>query len=198
MEISIKDGQMNCTKPIKIAFIGPSGSGKSTASKLARDYFEKEMPSYWVCECNVAEPLHIMQRKIYGVMGIESRSQDGELLQYLAAKFENELGPKYIEKVDNIVSAYQGKVVCINSDSRNNSYKYLKENGFIFVRIGTDNNVIAGRLPNRKDITIADSKNSVEGIGQIESDHVISNNGTLGELNEHIRKLLIKKKIPSL
>jgi|APSaa5957512622_1039677.scaffolds.fasta_scaffold89475_2 hypothetical protein len=198
----IKDGLMNCTKPIpiKIAFVGPSGSGKSTASTLAKAYLEKEMPLYWICECNVAKPLHLMQRKIYEVMGvidIKSRNQDGELLQYLAAKFEKELGPKYIEEVDNIVSAYQGKVVCINSDCRNNSYKYLKENGFIFVRIGTDDNIIAERLPNRKDITKADSKKSVEGIDQIEIDHLISNNGTLGELNSSV-KLLIKKIIPTL
>jgi hypothetical protein len=138
-----------------------------------------------------------MQRRIYEIMDIESRSQDGELLQYLAAKFEKELGPKYIEKVDSIVYAYQGRVICLNSDCRNNSYKYLKESGFIFVRIGTDDNIIAERLPNRNDITIADSKNSVEGIDQIEIDHLISNNGTLGELNRSV-KLLIKKIIPTL
>jgi len=196
-----RDGLMNYTKPkpkpIKIAFIGPSGSGKSSASKLAKAYLEYEGTSYWVWECNIAKPLHTMQRRIYEIMDIESRSQDGELLQYLAAKFEKELGPKYIEKVDSIVYAYQGRVICLNSDCRNNSYKYLKESGFIFVRIGTDDNIIAERLPNRNDITIADSKNSVEGIDQIEIDHLISNNGTLGELNRSV-KLLIKKIIPTL
>ncbi|MBT6052428.1 MAG: hypothetical protein HOG49_36970 [Candidatus Scalindua sp.] len=125
-------------------------------------------------------------------------SQDGELLQYLAEKFEKDLGPKCVDRVRKFVYAYQGKVICVNSDCRNNAYKCLKDNGFVFVRIQTDPSIRSSRLSKRGDITIANNSNSVEGIDQIEANYTIFNDGTLDSLNEHIRDLLIKKIIPSL
>jgi len=198
MEIYIRGGRMNSIKPVKISFFGPSGSGKSTASQCSRKIFGELLPIYWFKECDVAEPLHIIQNHIYREMGIKSMSQDGELLQYLAEKFEKDLGPKCVDRVRKFVYAYQGKVICVNSDCRNNAYKCLKDNGFVFVRIQTDPFIRASRLSERGDITIANNSNSVEGIDQIEANYTIFNDGTLDSLNEHIRDLLIKKIIPSL
>jgi len=183
------------TKPIKISFFGPSGSGKSTASQLSRKIFSKLLPSHWFKKCDVAEPLHLIQNYIYDKMGIQNLSQDGELLQFLAKRFEDNLGHKCIDKVKDVVHTYQGKVICVNSDCRNNAYKYLKDNGFIFIKIETKPSMRGERVVERGDITIADKKSRVESTNKIEADYVISNNGSLPQfkssLEEVIKKIIV-------
>jgi len=192
MVIYTKDGQVNYTKPIKVSFFGPSGSGKSTASQLSREIFNKLLPMYWFKKCDVAEPLHLIQNYIYDKMGSKSSSQDGKLLQFLAKQFESDLGPKCIEKVQNIVHNYQGKVVCMNADCRNNAYKCLKDNGFIFVKIETEPTIRSGRVVDRGDITIADCHNKVENIEEIGADYIISNNGSLSQFETSIEDVIKK------
>ena len=194
METYIKGLPMSYTKPIKISFFGPSGSGKSTASKLSREIFSELLPMYWFKRCDVAEPLHLIQAYIYDKMGSKSSSQDGKLLQFLAKQFEDNLGPKCINKVRDIVHNYQGKVICINADCRNNAYKDLKENGFIFVKIQTKPFIRSERVVERGDMTIADQKKRVESTNKIEADYIISNDGSLSQfknaLEETIKKII--------
>ena len=177
-------------KPIKISFFGPSGSGKSTAANLSEEIFEKLCPQYWFHRCDVASPLHRMQRQVYGILDLECNGQDGELLQFLANKFESHIVNKCVNFVDYLVDFYYGKVICVNSDCRNNAYQKLKDNGFIFVRVKTKPSVINKRLGEREDITKADQENKVEAIDEIKADYSITNNGNMKTLKKNVKETL--------
>jgi len=190
MGISIRGGAINPTKPIKLSFFGPLGSGKSTASHFSRDIFRELLPLYWFKKCNVAEPLYLIQNYVYSTMGVQNPLQDSKFLKYIAKKFEDDLGPRCVRKARGVAYTYQGKVVCVNSDCRNNAYRSLKDDGFIFIKVRAKLSVRSGRIIERGDVTIA-------GIDQIKADYSISNNGSLSQFKISIEKV-IKKIIPKL
>ena len=165
-----------------ISFFGKSGSGKSTAAEMARNYFESvEIKTERI---GVAEPLHEMQKSCYGILGIEIGGQDGELLQFLAKHFEKEMLRNFEERLEALLN-YRGRLVIINHDCRDNAYEVLRRNGFIFVKIVTDDLIRSRRLNERLDVSRGDVSSEL-----IRADYLIENNGTMEELNETLVKIL--------
>ena len=161
-----------------ISFFGKSGSGKSTAAELVREYLDEQ--GIRSEKIGVAQPLHEMQKACYSVLGIEVVGQDGKLLQFLAGHFEKEMLKNFEERLKVILN-YQGRLVIINHDCRDNAYEILRRNGFIFVKIVTDDLNRSLRLDKRLDVSRGDVSSEV-----IKPDYWVDNNGTINELEESL------------
>jgi cytidine deaminase len=181
-------GKMNTPEVVKVCFFGPSGSGKSTCAEISEGIFKRR--NFRVERVNVAQPLHDVQTYSYLRFDLDNTGQDGELLQFLAHHFEAMLGPCFRNRVLKLESKFSGtRLAIINSDCRNNSYSYLRDLNFIFIRVLSDPDTIEKRLGKRGDITLAEKNKSVEQINLIRPDIILDNNGTIGELETRIENL---------
>nr|NQU92150.1 hypothetical protein [Bacteroidota bacterium] len=127
---------MSKRKIVKISLFGPSGSGKSTAAELMVKIIEEKYLKYQVILANVAEPLHFIQDLAYRQFGLSNTGQDRKLLQFLAQHFEQRLGERCVDRIQQLIGLQPASqnLVFVNSDCRNNAYGSLKNTGFIFVK----------------------------------------------------------------
>lgn len=183
------------SKIIKLCFFGPSGSGKSTVADIAKKILIQQ--NYVVKKVNVGEPLHQIQDYIYTTFNLANTGQDGPLLQFIAQRFETSLGPTFLKKIKNIEFINQShSLVIINSDCRNNSYQYLKELGFKFIRVSTSESNIISRLEVRGDVSLAQKNHSVEQTSEIVTDYFLDNNDSVEDLQNKVINLLHNITIP--
>ena len=163
---------------IKICFVAPSEFGKNTAVTILKT-------KYHVLNIKLAEPLYILQDAFYKFINKKMLGeQDGELLQYLGQKIRRE-NPNFIihqfETKLNAVSKFNG--IITNDDCRPPDYEFLKEKGFIFIKIN-------GFKRNRIDHTKSNPNSSLEWQNQILCDYVVDNLGTMQEYQENLFKLM--------
>lgn len=176
-------------KRFKLCFFGPSGSGKSTAADIAQKYLIQQ--NYIVQKVNVGEPLHQIQEYIYSAFNLPNTGQDGSLLQFVAKHFESQLGPHFSKKIQNLeANNYDHPLAIINSDCRDNSYQYLKNLNFKFVRVSASKDNIGLRLQVRGDINLAQKNHSVEQISQIIPDFLVENNESVASLKDKVETLI--------
>lgn len=160
---------------MKICFLAPSGYGKSTAIEILKKYYN-------ITNIKIAQPLYKLQDDFYKTIGIDiGNKQDGELLQFYGCKIRKE-NPMYlintffkeVEKHDGIIT---------NDDCRPYDYQYLKDNGFIFIKIN-------GYSHDRSDHTKADSKLNLEWQNNIPYDYEVINNNTLDKYEEELLRVM--------
>lgn len=176
-------------KRFKICFFGPSGSGKSTAADIAQKYLIQQ--NYLVQKVNVGEPLHQIQEYIYSTFNLSNTGQDGPLLQFVAKHFESQLGPHFSKKIQGLeADNCSYSLAIINSDCRDNSYQYLKNLNFKFIRVLASKDNISLRLQVRGDINLAQKNHSVEQISQIIPDYLVDNNESIISLKDKIETLI--------
>ena len=133
---------------MKICFLAPSGYGKSTAIKILQEHFD-------IKNIKIAEPLYELQSNFYKKLGIEiGDRQDGELLQFYGKKVRKENKKFLLETFKNKLDNTKATIIS-NDDCRPDDYKFLKENGFIFIKIN-------GYKRERNDLTLANSKDKIE------------------------------------
>ena len=183
--------------PLMISFFGPSGSGKSTCRLIAEAYLRDK--GYLTHSLNVAYPLRCIQAYAYDLFELgkqdpsdEDFRQDGKLLGFLAQHFESHLGPMMSKRLD-LVRPHIGEddlVAFINTDCRNNAYKDLKDEGFLFIKLDVFPDILNRRRRSRGDLTPFDYQSSVEAYDQIVAGYVLPNNGTIDSLTEKIQKIL--------
>ncbi len=179
-----------------ISFVGPSGSGKSTCFAYVEKYLSAQ--GFTVLKVNVAHPLRAAQSYCYSIFRKESQDplaedfrQDGALLGFLAAHFEDSLGVLFRERfAEALKGCAAGKVAVVNTDCRNNTYETLRSLGFVFVRISSREDVLAERRLHRGDLTLFDHNASVEAYDRIVCESVIANNGTREDLDKKVEQLL--------
>lgn len=160
---------------MKICFLAPSGYGKSTAIEILKQH-------YSITNIKIGEPLYRLQDNFYKTIGIDiGNRQDGELLQFYGYKIRKEnpiyLINTFLQRVEN----YDG--IITNDDCRPYDYQYLKDNGFIFIKIN-------GYCHDRDDHIKADSKLNLEWQTNIPCDYEISNNSTLDNYEDELLKVM--------
>ena len=161
---------------MKICFLAPSSYGKSTAIEILQKYFNIE-------NIKIAEPLYELQNSFYKKLGIDiGDKQDGELLQFYGKKVRKEDSNFLLNEFKNKVDKVSSDIIT-NDDCRPDDYIFLKEMGFIFVKIN-------GYRRDRNDITLADSKSSIEWQNKIPFDYEINNYGTLEEYEYDLLNLM--------
>lgn len=163
---------------MKICFLAPSSYGKSTAVQLLSKHFD-------IKNIKIGQPLYEMQNNFYNRLGIKIKDkQDGELLQFFGKKVRKEnnmfLLNEFKHKLDNTSAT-----IISNDDCRPDDYEFLKDNGFIFIKIN-------GYKRSREDITIANPKEKIEWQSEIPFDYEINNYGTLEEYESELLKLMNK------
>lgn len=163
---------------IKICFIAPSEYGKNTAVKILKT-------KYRLTNIKIAEPLYKLQRAFYKFIGKKmTGEQDGELLQYLGQKIRKE-NPYFI--INEFEKKLKGKLsfdgIIANDDCRPPDYKFLKNGGFIFVRIN-------GFKRNRIDHTKSNPLSDLEWQKQMPCDYVVDNLGSIQEYEHNLFKLM--------
>lgn len=167
---------------MRICFLAPSSYGKSTAIKLLQKHFD-------IKNIKIADPLYELQSDFYKKLGIEIEDkQDGELLQFYGKKIRKEnsgyLLNEFKTKLDNT-----GATIISNDDCRPDDYKFLKDNGFIFIKIN-------GYKRNRDDVTLANPKEKIEWQSEIPFDYEINNYGTLEEYEDKLLNLMNRLLVP--
>lgn len=161
---------------MKICFLAPSSYGKSTAIEILQKYFD-------IRNIKIAEPLYELQNNFYKKLGIDiGDKQDGELLQFYGKKVRKEDSTFLLNEFKNKVDKINSDIIT-NDDCRPDDYMFLKELGFIFIKIN-------GYRRDRNDITLADSKSSIEWQEQIPFDYEINNYGTLEEYEYELLNLM--------
>jgi len=125
----------------------------------------------------IAAPLYEFQALFYSRLGKSISGQDGELLQFIGEKIEREcpgwLAARFLDEV-----ARHADSIVLNDDCRINSYVYLKQAGFVFVKVATRKAIRESRL--RRDHSALNRKHITEfGFDRFEQNFVIDNNGSL-------------------
>lgn len=166
---------------LKICFLAPSGYGKSTAIKLLSK-------SHKVKNIKIAKPLYDIQTIFYNMLGIDIEDkQDGELLQFLGMKIRKESKYYLLDTFKNKLreSEKDNVEILSNDDCRPMDYDFLKELGFIFVKIN-------GYKRDRDDRTPVDSKNALEWNSEIPFDYEIDNIGDIADYEKELNDLLFR------
>ena len=167
---------------MKICFLAPSSYGKSTAIELLQKHFD-------IKNIKIAAPLYELQSNFYEKLGIEiGDRQDGELLQFYGKKVRKENSQYLLKEFKNKLDSVEATIIS-NDDCRPDDYEFLKENGFIFIKIN-------GYKRDRNDVTIADSKDKIEWQSEIPFDYKINNYGTLEEYENELLNLINKLLVP--
>ena len=166
---------------VKISFMAPTGSGKSTAANFVLNKFDN------VVLLKLADPLYFLQKKFYEFLNLEigEKTQDGELLQFLGYKIEKELpGFLAMEFYKKIGDINDQCTIIVNDDCRPHNYQYLKDWGFIFIRI-------IGKTWIRNDYRTVDPDHIVEsGFDEIDYDYYLSNYGDIQEFQNNTIELI--------
>lgn len=152
------------------SFVGPTGSGKTTIANKVAIHFDAQI-------IKIAAPIHELQSHFYNRLGIPVNSQDGELLQYYAAKIERQspgwLAKEFIKEVDRSTQK-----IILNDDCRLNAYRHLSQHEIVFVRIITDVDTRKKRLRNDH-INLDPNHETEQGFEHIDCQYVIDNNGLI-------------------
>lgn len=167
---------------MRICFLAPSSYGKSTAIKILSKHFD-------IKNIKIGEPLYELQSDFYKKLGIAvNGKQDGELLQFYGKKVRKESSNFLLNEFKNKLDNTNATIIS-NDDCRPNDYNFLKDNGFIFIKIN-------GYKRDRCDITLANPKEKIEWQDEIPHDYEINNYGTLEEYENELLNLMNKLLVP--
>lgn len=161
---------------MKICFIAPSLYGKSTAAGIIQKHFKSQ-------NIKIAKPLYDLQTYFYHFIEKEiGDTQDGELLQFFGNKIRKENSTFLLDNFYQNVLNSKNNIIT-NDDCRPPDYLFLKEMGFIFIKI-------KGFKRMRDDYVKAAEKNKLEWQCDLPYDYELDNTCTLEEYENNILNLL--------
>ncbi len=165
---------------IKISFIAPSEYGKNTAVNILKEKFN-------LINIKIALPLYKLQDDFYRFINKNMvGEQDGELLQYYGAKIRKEnsqfLLDEFSKKLKKVIN-FDG--IITNDDCRPPDFQFLKQNGFIFVKIN-------GFKRDRLDHTKSNPSSRLEWHQNLPCDFEVDNFGTMEEYQKNLYNLMDK------
>ena len=159
-----------------ISLIAPSGYGKSTAIEIIKEYYDVE-------NIKIGKPLYDLQEEFYKKIDkVIGDTQDGELLQFLGYKIRKE-SPNYLLNEFYKKLCSSEKTIITNDDCRPNDYNFLKELGFVFIRIN-------GFKRDRGDHTSINSNSKLEWQEFIDCDYEIDNFGDLETYRKNVLEIM--------
>lgn len=171
---------------VKFCLFGPSRSGKTTLSNYLVEKYGFEL-------IKISRPLHEFQTHLYTKLGLFPDGQDGELLQFLANKIEKispgSLGKLFLDRLHNSSSN-----LIVNDDCRYNSYRFLEKEGFVFIKIVTNENNRNKR--ERVDITQSNPLDSVElDFEKFKIDEIVDNNNDIEKSFSQLDAIILKYRV---
>jgi len=159
--------------PIRIALVGKQRVGKSTVAKFLMeeyDFFEKPL----------AKPIYKLAEEFFGM-----KEKDRELLINIGEKFreiDRDVWLKYMWKHSNNIPR-----VVVPDVRMLHEYKYLKERGFIFIKIKANYEIRSEREGYVKE---AESSRTEKEVNEIPADYTIFNVSTLSYLYHQVSLIM--------
>lgn len=181
---------MSIKRKIKIAFYGPRGAGKTTVAKR----LVSVAPELSIQVISSAKPAYLIQEAIYTVAGssIPNEIQDEEILSGAASLIRKVNPAAFFEHVDNIINCSTASIV-ICPDSTLADRRYFSDAGFRFWYIWAPPEVRESRILERRDVARATKFLSPDVYRCSEDDFLISNDGTLEELDLVLADLIQRR-----
>jgi dephospho-CoA kinase len=180
---------------LRISLVAPSGTGKSTVAKLMKAAFERAGRS--VAVLKLAAPLYELQTKFYRQSGVSlgADQQDQRLLEIIATEMRR-ISPTAL--VDNFALrlARLTHDVVINDDLRDDKtdWPWMRQNGFVVVRVQADDSLRNLRLHSRGDLTLVTDSPLTSQIARIKAQYQLNNNGSMealiGKVDDLVATLL--------
>lgn len=182
---------MNVKKQIRLGLLGTTGVGKDSCVQLIKKLFPYQSLSL----VRLAEPIYQAQDSIYKICNKakDFHSQDGELLNFLGLHMRkinpDVLKESFLKKLQSIEPSVNC-IIC--SDVRAIDIPFVREAGFVIIHIAADPKITLERRKLRGDISLGKTNHETErGICSTLYDYQLSNNGSLEEFQENIKKLML-------
>lgn len=164
---------------LKLAFYGKSGVGKSTAGKIAKRYFEAKDMTFETIK--LASPLYEIQQHFYQAAGkeVDFYQQDQGLLEMIAANLRKINYQCLTDQFDKKLKSCNADIV-MNDDVRDteNDFPYLKDQGFLFIKLECDESIRQARLKKRNDLTTVIHSKTTDSIDTVKPDFVFNTSDT--------------------
>lgn len=178
-------------KQIKLALYGSMGSGKD----FAADYL---ISKYGFTRYAFADNVKVVAETWFPDLYGDGSKKPRKLLQAIGTKFREIDEDVWIDallediKSNSTLSEKDAKNIVITDCRMPNEYKRLKENGYIFIRIITSENIRKQRMIERGDVFSSDSiEHHTESFyDSFEYDHSISNSSTPYDLYRRLDYLI--------
>jgi hypothetical protein len=175
---------------LRISLIAPSGSGKSTVAGLMKNAFERSGRTVEILK--LATPLYQLQTDVYSECGLTLKpdQQDQRLLEVIAAEMRRIAPDSLIRHFEQRLARTKSDVV-LNDDLRDDKtdWPWMKQNGFIVVRVVAHAALRNSRLHNRGNVTLIENSPLNIQIERIQEDHALINEGTLDRLRTQVETL---------
>ncbi len=184
-------------KQIRLCVFGHSGSGKSTAASHIIQRFQDG--GYSTTVIKLAEPLYRLQREIYATAGRQIRQyeQDQQMLEGLARELRRINPRALVEDFERRLAVSASTVVvCDDLRDGNVDYPYLKEQGFLFLRIQVKPEVAQYRLQQRQDLSTVLNSPASKDVDTMHCDFEVHNDASdldtlLHQLDAIVSKLIV-------
>ncbi|WP_144509843.1 hypothetical protein [Bacillus sp. FJAT-22090] len=187
---------------MNLAFISEAGGGKDFLAEYAIKKYGFTRYAFADHVKNVAK---VWFPHLYG----DGTSKNRQLLQAIGTKFREIDAEVWIKKMFQDIDAeadmrrklkYSKEFIVVTDCRMPNEYQALKDKGFTFIRVQTDEAVRQARMIGRGDtFSNKDMKHHTETFyDQFKCDYTISNNGTVEEAYESLDRIideLLDKKV---
>lgn len=176
---------------LRISLIAPSGAGKSTVAGLMKSAFELSGRTVEILK--LAAPLYQLQADMYRECGVALKAgqQDQHLLEVIATEMRRIAPQSLVRHFGRRLAAVSADVV-LNDDLRDDQtdWPWIKQNGFVVVRVVADAALRNDRLHGRGDLTLVKDSPLNAQIARIRADHTVTNQGSLDELRAQVESLV--------
>ncbi len=178
---------MSVPRQLRLSLVAPSGSGKSTVAGMLKDGFEAA--GLRVTILKLAAPLYELQSSFYRVCGVPlaAGQQDPQLLENIATHLRRIEPQALVRSFAQRLLATKAEVV-LNDDLRDDEvdWPWMRANRFSVVRVQAHQAVRRGRLGLRGDLSFVENSPLDAQIERIRPDHVVTNDGSLQQLQENV------------
>ena len=166
---------------MRIALLGYARSGKDTVCDLiAKNY------GGTILQLAFGEALRNSFHSLFDIPKNPKPRKEYEAYGEAMRRIDEDV---WVKKVADAVDFWGDFVVPVITDLRQpNEHKWCKENGFIIVKVEATDSIREERSTN--DTTFVPVNYSERNIENLEYDYLITNNGTMDQLEKEILKLL--------
>lgn len=182
---------MSASKQLRLSLVAPSGSGKSTVARILKDGFEAA--GLQVTILKLATPLYDLQTSFYKACGVQLAvgRQDPQLLESIATHLRRIEPQVLVQAFSKRLQAVDDQIV-LNDDLRDDlvDWPWMRANGFVVVRVNAGIAIRRKRLGLRGDLSVVEHSPLDAQIERIQSDYIVTNEGSMSELQTNVYALM--------